>query len=84
MYKMEIILFKPEIKHYCTQWRHTDSASLKKLCAIASEQKITAVFWGGNSTIPAQCIPGSNMDTGNIYQIAVKVPCMFMSYDTTC
>jgi hypothetical protein len=80
---MGIILFNPEINWYCTQWRHTDSTSLE-LCAVSSEEKIIAV--SGVLIVPSQptyCIPGSGMVVGHSYQMAMKVPCSFISHDST-
>jgi hypothetical protein len=85
MDQMGIILFNPEINRYCTQWRHTDSASLKELCAVSSKEKIIAV--SGVLIVPSQptyCIPGSGMVVGNSYQMTMKVPCNFISHDSLC
>jgi hypothetical protein len=61
------------------------SASLKKNSVLLQVNRKLLQF-SGVVIVSSQptVFQGVLWLTGNIYQIAVKVPCIFMSYDITC
>jgi len=62
-----ISLFSVEIKCKSTQWKYTDSLSLKKFHVVASTEKVITIFLDADGTILTYCIPKDTSSKVNIF-----------------